>query len=274
MFGPDQRGGSRWGRTTEGAVTLSPMIPKPLLYAVGDVHGCCQSLQRLWRKIRADARARLGRGQKAKVVFLGDYIDRGPDSARVLGWCVRLQQKPPPWCEPVFLMGNHELMLLRFLTEPDLASLALWLINGGGVTLKSFGIAESTPAAVGRSLADTLTRRGLLTFLAGLPKCHRDGDWFFVHAGTRPGVALECQDPWDLLHIRDEFLDAVADHGARVVHGHTPTEDGRVEFRKNRIGIDTGAVFGGPLSAVRISGEAPRVLQVPGHDETPGTNTT
>jgi serine/threonine protein phosphatase 1 len=161
-------------------------------------------------------------------------------------------------------MGNHERMMLDFLASPPEG--AVWLANGGVETLHSYGVglerwgarhAETLAAAAAQldaALPDAHRR-----FLAGLRLLHREGDALFVHAGIRPGVALAEQAEDDLLWIRGAFLDSDADHGVVVVHGHTPSR--KPELRGNRIGIDTGACYGGALTAVGMDSAGVRVLR-------------
>ncbi len=229
------------------------------VYAIGDVHGQLDQLRSLEAKIAADA---AGSGAERRViVYLGDYVDRGEDSA---GTVAHLLAGPPEGFEAVHLIGNHEALLLEFLDDPE--SGGNWLVNGGDSTLASYGvdIEEDPPVAVPRLVH--LSRR----FAAALPRSHRrfletlalrhgEGGYLFVHAGVRPGVELEAQDPQDLIWIRYPFLQSNADFGKVVVHGHTP-EPEPVE-RENRIGIDTGAVYGGRLTALVLDGAERRYLQ-------------
>lgn len=234
--------------------------PGARFYAIGDVHGHVGLLAGLWARIEADAAGFPSTGPRAKVIFLGDYIDRGPDSAGVLHWLNRLRVSPPAWCEPVFLIGNHERMLLEFLRTRSPMTYFDWVDNGGAAALASFGIPETGRDEVARRLRAAL-RPELEEFFAATKLHHAEPGWLFVHAGIRPGVPLPAQDPSDLVWIREEFLDSDADHGFRVVHGHTPTGDGQVDIRANRINVDTGAFAGGTLSAVRIDAAGTAVLQ-------------
>lgn len=220
------------------------------LYAVADIHGCSDKLDAIHALIAADAAAA---AEPARViVYLGDYVDRGPDSrgaiARVLA--------PPIAATVVALCGNHEAMMLAALENPaDEAAVALWLANGGAATLRSYGLTGGEEPAVWR---DALPPDHL-AFLRRLALRHRAGGYLFVHAGIRPGVALEAQAEHDLLWIRDPFLASAADHGAVVVHGHTPER--APVIRRNRIGLDTGAVYGGPLTAAVFWADRMALLQ-------------
>lgn len=205
------------------------------IYAVGDVHGCEHRLGVLHQAIARDAAARPA--ARVVLVHIGDYVDRGPDSAGVIQ---RLMgASPVPGATMVNLRGNHEALLLAG-QGPGATTDArwLWLANGGRAALDSYGIARDDGAIPEAHRA----------FIAGLPLTWRAGGYFFAHAGVRPGVALEAQDDHDLIWIREPFLSATADFGAVVVHGHTPRD--APEIRANRINIDTGAVYGGPLTCL------------------------
>ena len=225
------------------------------LYAIGDIHGCLDLLDALTAEIDADLAA--DPPERHRLVFLGDYVDRGPDSAGVLGRLIDLKDSGRP---ADFVRGNHDRKLLDFLADP--AGEAPGFFAYGGVeTLASYGC-ESFGAGVDELAAeardeipDTHT-----AFLAAAVSHVRHGDYFFCHAGVRPGVALAAQDADDLMWIRGPFLDSAADFGAVVVHGHTPTA--APDIRPNRIGVDTGAVFGGALTALVLEGAAYRFLQV------------
>lgn len=207
------------------------------LYAVGDPHGCTEKLDAIHALIAEDA-ARAAEPERA-IVYLGDYVDRGRDSRGVIARVL-----DPPIAAAVHLCGNHEAMMLDALDRPgDEAALALWLRNGGVATLLSYGLTgEDEPATWAARLPP-----GHLAFLRGLARRHRVGGYLFVHAGVRPGVPLDAQDEQDLIWIREPFLSSDADHGAVVVHGHTPER--APVIRRNRIGLDTGAVYGGRLTA-------------------------
>ncbi|MFQ6017574.1 MAG: metallophosphoesterase family protein [Kiloniellaceae bacterium] len=229
------------------------------VYAVGDSHGCLDRLRVLHQAILED---HAGAGLARKVaVYLGDYIDRGPDSRGLIDCLI---EQPLPGFESVHLKGNHDDFMLRFLAGEDV--LLVWLMNGGDATLRSYGI-ESAAAGFG-GLDGVAWLRAELTarlpdehrrFLESLRMSHVEGDYLFVHAGIRPGVPLGAQNPEDLLWIREPFLTSDADCGKVVVHGHTPVP--APELRPNRIGIDTGACFGGRLTALVLEGADRRFLQ-------------
>jgi serine/threonine protein phosphatase 1 len=204
-------------------------MSEKLTYAIGDVHGRLDLLMDLLSQIITHAN-----GRSCKLVFLGDYIDRGPDSAGVVELVRRFQQR---WPEGVLcLKGNHEAMLLEVVKEP--AAIPWWLGNGGDATLASFGVSHpgDLPA-------------GVLSWMAGLVTMYEDEHRYFVHAGLHPGLSLSEQDDQTKLWIRDEFLSIDYNFGKHVVHGHTPIETGGPELRPYRTNLDTGAVFGGPLTA-------------------------
>ncbi len=209
-----------------------------LTYAVGDIHGCNDLLLRLLDDIHTDAQRH---GAAARIVFLGDYIDRGPDSKPVLATLMAGPQRSGD--EWICLTGNHEELMLRAATSET--SNAHWHRQGGGETLASF--AGEIPDDVRRWCAER-------------PVTFDDGARLFVHAGVRPGVPIAAQQREDLLWIRDLFLSSPEDHGRLIVHGHTPDFSGPT-VRANRINIDTGAFHTGVLTAVAFAGESHRFLQ-------------
>ncbi len=232
------------------------------LYAVGDVHGRRDLLETLVAAIRQDAAA-LPDSIKPQIIFLGDYIDRGLQSRDVIEYFVSGVLKD---LDPVFLKGNHEEAILRFLSDANFGH--QWAQYGGAETLFSYGF--QTPnqrASLGSHEAMDAARNAWTRlwneFRVRLPDTHRAffeslqtyhvaGDYIFVHAGLRPGIDLEQQSQRDMLWIREEFLDDWTLFPQIVVHGHTPEEkiyrDGR------RIGLDTGAFLSGKLSAARLCG--------------------
>ncbi len=209
------------------------------VYAIGDVHGCLDQLRALHQAVAEDLAARPV--ASSTLIHLGDYVDRGPDSAGV----VRLLLEGPMPAgigNVVNLTGNHEEMMLAALDDRSPPVVRHWLMNGGGATLDSFGLREEADPAI---WAERLPPRHV-AFLRGLALTHRAGGYFFVHAGVRPDVPLSAQVRDDLLWIRQPFLSSTASFEAVVVHGHTPVPF--PELRRNRIGIDTGAVVGGVLT--------------------------
>jgi serine/threonine protein phosphatase 1 len=205
-------------------------------YAIGDIHGCNRELGRLHAAIAADIVRRPVRD--AVVVHLGDYFDGGPDSAGVLARLTRPELIPG--ARLVNLMGDHDLLALQAL-EGDRAAGTDWLHSGGAATLDSFGVAAEPREAWAAALPAALP-----AFLHSLALSHREGGYLFVHAGIRPGVAPDRQARDDLLGIRQPFLSSEQDFAVVVVHGHTPATTPSV--RSNRIGLDTGAGFGGRLT--------------------------
>ena len=217
-------------------------------YAVGDIHGRLDLLDLLLARIEADIASREPR--RTFIIFLGDLIDRGPDSAGVVE---RLRTYRNPGAQLVFLGGNHEEVLLNILAGQR-GVLPSWLKFGGVECAASYGMGAVDLARVHEEIA--IERVG-----AKVPRAHREflesfadtfsfGDYLFVHAGIRPGVAVDEQSRQDLRWIRDPFLSDTKEHGVVVVHGHTIVE--RVEERPNRIAIDTGAYHSGVLTALAV----------------------
>ena len=224
------------------------------VYAVGDIHGCTAEFDRLMDAILRD---RLGWNGTCHLVFLGDYVDRGPDSR---GTVERLLA-PLAAFETCCLRGNHEQTLLEFLDDASLYR--SWKDFGGRETLLSYGVMPprfDEPAALEetRTAFRSALPQSHLAFFRALPLSLAIGGYFFAHAGVRPGVDLEQQSAEDLLWIRDEFLLSSTDFGKIVVHGHTPTV---VPVRRsNRVGVDTGAYATGLLTAAVLEGDDCRFL--------------
>lgn len=227
------------------------------VYAVGDIHGRLDLFDQLVAQIEADNAVR-GKANVG-IILLGDLVDRGPDSRAMvecaMGWSegfARLE----------VLLGNHEASMLA-ACRGDTRLTSSWLTYGGRETLLSYGVPPGL-LAIGSDEELAAAAQG------HIPQDHRDwldarplsiinGDYWFVHAGIMPGVALDDQDARDLLWIRDEFLDSDVDHGGVVIHGHSISEE--VEERPNRIGIDTGAYASGRLTALGLEGEERWYLQ-------------
>jgi serine/threonine protein phosphatase 1 len=212
--------------------------PGERVYAVGDVHGCLDRLQSLHQLIADDLAARPA--DAPLLVHLGDYVDRGPDSAGVVA--LLADGGLPAPLPTVNLMGNHEHMMLAALATGETEATELWLANGGADSLLSWGVPRS---AQPKEWPAYLPKPHLL-FLRDLAIRHAAGGYLFVHAGIRPGIPLERQSRHDLMWIREPFLSCDDCFGPVVVHGHTPRQEPVV--RPNRIGIDTGAVMGGVLT--------------------------
>ena len=201
----------------------------PLIYAVGDIHGSLGKLKSL-----IDACRQHAGGRAMTLVFLGDDIDRGPQSAGVVRLLIGLESELP--ARVVALKGNHEAMAVDVLDGA--MPLGSWFLNGAAPTLQSYGVDDV--AALPRRHTD---------WMRALPLSYDDGRRLFVHAGVNPDKPLDAQDEQDLLWIREPFLDDERDYGRLIVHGHTPLLTAAPELRRNRLNLDTGAVFGGPLTA-------------------------
>ena len=219
-------------------------------YVVGDVHGRLDLLDELIALIEADLAERPT--GKAHLIFVGDLIDRGPASAQVVE---RLRTYEHPGVQAIFLLGNHEEVLLRILGgEADL--ITKWRSFGGRECLTSYGVDARKLASMSEEDALAVVRGAIpkehVEFLETFDDSCRFGDYLFVHAGIRPGVEIDQQRQTDLRWIREQFLFDETDHGFIVVHGHTIRP--QVEVRSNRIGIDTGAYRTGVLTALAIEG--------------------
>jgi serine/threonine protein phosphatase 1 len=200
------------------------------IFAIGDIHGCYDRLKALMGKIPIDC-------SRDALVFIGDYIDRGPHSVEVVDYLIQLKNRFP---EVIFLKGNHEDMLDKFISGADRFT---YLLNGGQQTLDSYLTkpvqSESFPIPPDH-----------MEFFKSLRLFYETEEFIFVHAGLRPRVPLESQNTEDLLWIRDKFVSSKYDFGKRVIFGHTPLKKPLVE--PNKIGIDTGAVYGNALSCIQL----------------------
>ena len=219
-------------------------------YAIGDIHGHIDLLCRAHDRIAAD-----GGGT---VVHVGDLVDRGPDSRGVVEYLAAGVAAGQPW---IVLKGNHDRMFTRFLNDPwepedGLRADLSWLHPklGGGATLASYGVCNPVDRPVRPVHADAVrvVPPDHRAFLQGLPVLYRSEDAVFVHAGIRPGVPMDQQTDTDLVWIRGPFLTDPRDHGVLIVHGHTALEAPR--HYGNRLNIDSGAAYGGPLTAVVLEG--------------------
>jgi serine/threonine protein phosphatase 1 len=221
------------------------------VYAIGDIHGCCDKLVALHALIAADFAARPT--VSAVLVHLGDYIDQGPDSAGVLAL---LAAGPPvPGMAVVNLLGDHERMLLDAL-DGDRAAATDWLWAGGKAALASWGLDPDLPRQEWRAAIPPTH----VAWLRRLVLSHREGDYVFVHAGIRPGVPLAEQSRDDLIAMRQPFLSTEQDLGGIVVHGHTASPS--VPITTNRIGLDTGAGIGGKLTCAVLEDDVVGLLAV------------
>jgi serine/threonine protein phosphatase 1 len=229
-----------------------PSLPEGVrVYAISDIHGRSDLLQQLFTVIDVDlARSR---PERAIQVFLGDYVDRGPDSRGVLDLLIERRQSH----ETVFLKGNHEAFMLDVLREP--AKLQDWRQYGGLLTLMSYGMrptmnpSDEEQVELIKALSEAVPADHM-RFLHGLESSFSCGDFFFVHAGVRPGIPLDLQREDDMFWIREEFLNSEINFGKYIVHGHTPVS--AVDIRPNRINIDTGAYATGNLTLLTIQGDS------------------
>ena len=206
-----------------------------MIYAIGDIHGCLSHLEHLIDLVNPDL-------DRHRLIFMGDYIDRGPDSAGVVDFIIDLKKRYNPE-NIICLMGNHERMFLDYLDGKDEM---LFLMNGGVTTTASYW----------GEYGDRLNRRlppEHWEFYQTLKLYYETDDYIFVHAGLKPGLPLENQQEEDLLWIRKEFISSDYDFGRRVIFGHTPMRSPLV--RANKIGIDTGAVYGNKLTCVVLPDE-------------------
>jgi serine/threonine protein phosphatase 1 len=218
-----------------------------LTFAIGDVHGCITKLDALMQRCKEYAGSR-----PHQFVMLGDYIDRGPDSRSVVGRLRTLCEQRPDGI--VCLKGNHEDLLLSAVERPS--EFTFWIDNGGDTTLKSYEASTVTGLP-----ADDIE------WIRNLPLFHDDGLRFFVHAGIDPAVPLDQQSQHTMLWTRKRYPETL-DPGRFIVHGHTPLHSERPEQHPYRLNLDTGAVYGGPLSAAAFTAEqaAPIALLVGASD--------
>jgi serine/threonine protein phosphatase 1 len=232
-----------------------------VIYAIGDIHGRADLCDRLHLAIWEHAATRTS--ARKVIVYLGDYLGRGPEVRRVIE---TLCGKPLPGFETVFLRGNHEEQFLRML-DGDAEAGRHQLTYGGRETLRSYGISvPEEPAISDQEIAELrkeIERRlpsDHANFLRALRTSHREGDYLFVHAGIRPGTPILEQLPRDMMWIRNRFLYSDDDFGVVVVHGHSISEEPVI--RNNRIGIDTGAYLTGRLTAAVFEKDTCAFLQV------------
>lgn len=246
----------------EPTVLKSPSRRLPdgmTLWAIGDVHGCLDLLHALATCVVEDAEARTD--SKNIAVFLGDYVDRGPDSKGVLRYLCDLANTGN--VEWRFLKGNHEETMARFLSDPTVGQ--KWCDYGGDATLASYGLARPQMrhrieawASLSKDLDHCLTKSER-NFIDTLEISFSVGNYFLSHAGAKPGVPLHKQSSKDLMWIRESFLNSRVQFERIVIHGHTPASVVYADDR--RIGVDTKAYATGRLSAVRITNETCEVVQ-------------
>lgn len=234
------------------------------LYAVGDIHGYASELERALALIEADG------GADAPIVFLGDYVDRGPDSRAVIARLIEGQRQGRDW---TCLMGNHDRMFSLFLQDfpqhdPTLQIDLNWLNPrlGGDTTLGSYGVrfAQTDRVMEVHAKAREAVPQEHIDFMRNLSLCHETPELFFAHAGIRPGVPLAEQSEQDLLWIRRVFHEATAPHPKLVVHGHTPVDSAK--HYGNRVNLDTGAGYGKPICAAVFEGTDVWVLTEQGRN--------
>jgi serine/threonine protein phosphatase 1 len=231
---------------------IKPQLPDGVrIYAIGDIHGCADLLKQLFTVIDAD----LARSRPPHPihVFLGDYVDRGPQSRQTLDLLIERSKRH----QTVFLKGNHEAFLVESLDQPT--RFQEWRKYGGLQTLVSYGLKPSLNPDVAEQAELMRQLKYVLPeahnqFLKRLRLTYTCGDFFFVHAGVRPGVRLSRQREADLLWIRDAFLESEEDFGKYIVHGHTPVRE--PDVRPNRINIDTGAYATGNLTLLTVQGSS------------------
>jgi serine/threonine protein phosphatase 1 len=230
-----------------------------LVYAIGDIHGRLDVLQPLVMELARDC-ARTAAPERPLLIFLGDYVDRGPSSAGVIEFILRLLQEG--LFEVRALKGNHEEAFLTFLDDPAFGE--TWMKHGGAQTLASYGVRpplrnETDGWAAARDALVQALPPAHADFLVGLELITTVGDYAFVHAGVRPGAPLHKQAEHDLLWIRNEFLESAGPFDKVIVHGHTPSE--APQITPWRLGIDTGAYATGILTAVRLDDLGARMIQ-------------
>lgn len=212
-------------------------------FVIGDIHGCADHLEALLAWIGSDFARR-------RIIFLGDLIDRGEDSRRVLGL---VRNELSMSAESRLIMGNHEELMLAFLDDPkNVEALEAWKGKGGSTTLASFGLDDSM---LGQKLASSLAGFPELEVLTDSRSQIQSASFMFVHAGIRPGVPLDMQDDYDLRWIREPFLSSVETFRKVIVHGHTPTDSRLPEVGRSRINLDTGSFRSGRIAAMHISAD-------------------
>ncbi|MFN9251736.1 MAG: metallophosphoesterase family protein [Brevundimonas sp.] len=246
-----------FGRLFKSSASRPAEVPSDrVVWAIGDVHGRADLLAPLLEGVEADAR-----GLPTHLVMLGDYVDRGRDSRGAHQLLCEIEARGR--VQLTALRGNHEDRMLAFLTEPQIGP--SWCDYGGRDALASYQVAS--PAGRGDAEGWTQTARALgdalpeahRRLLGGLSSSVEHGDYFFAHAGARPGIALEAQDPEDLMWIREPFLSDRRPFEKMVVHGHTPVDQPHIDAR--RINLDTGAYATGVLTALRLERDTRRFVQ-------------
>lgn len=247
------------GLFNRGAAAAPPRTGKgDRVYCIGDIHGRFDLFRVALDRIEAH-HAQRPKPRQIYVVLLGDLIDRGPDSAKVLHLVHKVQARTQ---QMIVLRGNHEEMMIRVIDgEPGV--MRAWLKSGGTDTLRSLGIQPPLDSQDSARVVAELRQRvpqEIIDWLRALPLTAQSGDYLFCHAGVRPGVPIKKQARDDLLWIREEFLGSTRDHGAVIVHGHSVSAE--LEMRPNRIGIDTGAYMSGVLSVLYLEDDLREVISI------------
>lgn len=242
------------------STSLPPTQPRlpdgSRVYAIGDIHGCLDLLKALLGKIEED---RQSASVPSQLIFLGDYIDRGLSSRQVIEYLLNLDLALPDWLPPIFLIGNHEQVMRDIVNGQRPEIMESWLRFGGRTTLQSYGVRPQGGLA---ELVDAFRAKvpsSHTSFLESLDASVIRGDYFFCHAGVRPGRSLEKQTEDDLVWIRHEFLEHPGLFEKTIVHGHTIFPN--VALSPQRIGVDTGAYATGRLSALALEGSSQWIIQ-------------
>ena len=237
------------------------------VYAIGDIHGCIDELKELLKLIKQDLKE--SPIAQHRIIFIGDYVDRGPDSKAVIDRLIKMRDKGHP---VTFLRGNHEEKLITAFTAIDRRNMAGFIKYGGPETLQSYGL---TGKAVDRILGKNPSSKDYerfskevrshlgkshVEFLTSLPTSTVEGDYFFCHAGVNPRASFDLQRDYDLIWMREPFLSWGKPLEKVVVHGHTPRQ--RVGKHPHRINVDTSCVYGNLLTAVVLEGKSQRYLHV------------
>ncbi|AWC25259.1 metallophosphoesterase family protein [Aminobacter sp. P9b] len=227
------------------------------VYAIGDIHGHLDLLTEMHGRIAAEIER--DKPSDWRIVHLGDLVDRGPDSRGVIEYLLAATARDS---RNIVLTGNHDTGFLDFLAKPDADG--LFARHGGQETARSYGVGLNMSDASGLRQSHvqlvTAVPDSHLRFLRALPYSASFGDFFFCHAGIRPGIPLDQQDPQDLIWIRNQFLNHPGLHPKVVVHGHTPQAE--PEVLANRVNIDTGVFYSGVLTALVIDGAEKRLFSV------------
>ena len=235
--------------------------PKERIYAIGDIHGRYDLLKQIMAQIVKHWENSVRDLTRVRLIFLGDIVDRGPDSDKCLAFVEKLSRLPGVR----LIRGNHEDLMLRSI-EGDADAQAIWLENGGLQTLESFAIPPPHLSEDTFDFADRLSRAIPASFVEMIRNADthfKNGDYFFVHAGVRPGIPLSKQSDFDKFFIRNDFTQSDTWHGAMIVHGHSVVD--AVSILPNRIAVDTGAYKSNQLSCVCLDGTQIEILTAKGN---------